>query len=171
MRNISLLLVPALCLCLISPVSAKDAIGFELEALDGDEYSLEGMLEECDLLVIDFWQVGCKPCNELLVHLQDYYDEYQDQGVEFVIISRDTALTLAQVEPFFTSNNYTFRVLLDTDLEVSGDYGVLASPATFIITPEQELIYEHFSYKSGQESEILEIIEAWLAGEEVEFEE
>jgi peroxiredoxin len=141
---------------------AADAPDFELEDLEGDEYALEDLLDDCDLLVIDFWQVGCKPCNELLPHLQDYFDEYQEDGVEIVIISRDTALTLAQVEPFFKSNKYTFKVLLDTELEVSADYGVKASPATFIIKPDGELIFQHYGYKSGQEEEILEVITSYL---------
>lgn len=163
------LLILTLLFAWTSAAQAEDAIEFELESLDGEEYSLEGLLEESVLLVIDFWQVGCKPCNELLPHLQEYYDEYQEDGVEFVIISRDTVLTLAQVEPFFTANKYTFKVLLDTDLEVSGEYGVKASPATFIINPDGELIYRHFSYKSGQEVEVQEVIEAYLAGEEIEL--
>ncbi len=152
-------------------VHAASAPNFELEDLEGDEYSLEDLLDECELLVIDFWQVGCKPCNELVAHLQEYYDEYQDSGVEFVIISRDTALTVAQVEPFFRSKKYTFRVLLDTELEVSKDYGVKSAPASFMIDPAGEIIWQHYSYKSGQEEEYVEVIEAYLAGEEVEFDE
>lgn len=155
---IGLLIVAAWCQSAI----AADAPDFELEDFDGDDYALEDLLEDCDLLVIDFWQVGCKPCNELLPHLQEYYDEYQEQGVEIVIISRDTALTLTQVEPFFKSNKYSFKVLLDTELEVSADYGVKASPATFIIKPDGELVFQHYGYKSGQEKEILEAIEANL---------
>lgn len=162
-----LLLATLFALTNVAVSNAEDAIEFELEALDGEDYSLEGLLEECKLLVLDFWQVGCKPCNELLPHLQEYFDEYKDDGVEFVIISRDTSLTLAQVEPFFAANKYTFMILLDTDLEVSGEYGVHVSPATFIIKPDGELIYRHYGYKSGQEVEVLEIVEAFLAGEEL----
>jgi len=150
---------------------AVDAAGFELKDLEGDEYSLEDLLDESNLLLIDFWQVGCKPCNELVAHLQDYYDEYKEKGVEFVIISRDTSLTLPQVEPFFRSNEYTFRVLLDTELDVSTDYGVQASPATFIINPDGQIVYQHFSYKSGQEAEIKNVIDRYLAGEEITAED
>jgi peroxiredoxin len=170
MRFIVLLgLVLALAVCGIA--QAADAPDFELEGLDGEEYALKDLLKGCDLLVIDFWQVGCKPCNELVAHLQGYYDEYQEEGVEFVIISRDTALTLAQVAPFFRANEYTFRVLLDTELDVSKDYGVNASPVTFIISPEGEIIWQHYNYRSGQEKEIEEVIEKYLAGEKVEFPE
>ena len=157
-------------LCFTSMAYAVDAADFDLKDLDGDEYALEDLLDECDLLLIDFWQVGCKPCNELVAHLQEYYDEFQEEGVEFVIISRDTALTVAQVEPFFKSHEYTFRVLLDTELDVSTDYGVKTSPATFIINPDGEIIWQHYGYKAGQEEEIYEVIEKYLAGDEIEME-
>jgi peroxiredoxin len=152
-------------------VLAADAADFELKDLEGDEYTLGDLLDECDLLLIDFWQVGCKPCNELVAHLQEYYDEYQEKGVEFVIISRDTSLTLPQVEPFFRSNEYTFRVLLDTELDVSTDYGVQASPATFIINPDGEIVYQHFSYKPGQEEEIKAVIDEYLADQGITAED
>lgn len=154
-------------LAFTSMAHATDAANFELKDLQGDEYTLEGLLDDCDLLLIDFWQVGCKPCNELVSHLQGFYDEFQDEGVEFVIISRDTSLTVAQVEPFFKSHDYTFKVLLDTELDVSGDYGVKSSPATFIISPDREIVWQHYSYKPGQEKEIREVIEKYLAGEEI----
>jgi peroxiredoxin len=168
MKGIHVLFAVVASMLLILPAYADDAPSFELEDLNGDEYSLEDLLDECNLLVIDFWQVGCKPCNQLLPHLQEFYDEFQEEGVEFVIVSRDTALTLAQVEPFFVAHKYTFRVLLDTELTMSKDYHVKASPATFIITPEGEMLLQHYGYKPGQEKEIREIVEAYLAGEDIE---
>jgi peroxiredoxin len=101
---------------------AADAPDFELEDFDGDDYALEDLLEDCDLLVIDFWQVGCKPCNELLPHLQDYYDEYEEQGVMVLIISRDTAPRLAG-RAVLQEQWAHIQGAADTELEVSVDYG------------------------------------------------
>jgi peroxiredoxin len=151
-----------LLVLLTSSAFAADAPDFELKNLDGDKVSLEDLLDDNKVVVIDFWQVGCKPCNELLPHLQDYADEFKKSDVAVVIISRDTSLTQAQVEPFFKSNKYTFPVLLDGDLEVSKDFGVKASPATFVISKDGEMHLEHFGYKSGQEKEIKEAIEKLL---------
>jgi peroxiredoxin len=158
------------CLLLIalgSVAQAADAPNFKLEALDGDKYTLDELLEDNKLIVIDFWQVGCKPCNELLPYLQDYHNEYKDKGVEVVIISRDTALTLPMVEPFFVSNKYKFKVLLDKELEVSGDLGVKACPVTIMVNDEKEIVWQHNGYKKGQEKEIKEVIELYLAGKDV----
>lgn len=163
----TLLATIALTLGLGLTARAADAPDFELTDLDGNEVEMADLLDTYKLVVIDFWEVGCKPCNELLPHLQSYYDEYGDDGVEFIIISRDTALTQAQVEPYFKSKDYSFRVLLDGDREVSKDFGVKACPYTFIVQSDGKIIYSHFGYKPGQEEEVKEVIEKALAGEEL----
>ena len=161
-------LITCLIVCGLSAAAlAADAPDFKLEALDGDKYTLEDLLEDNKLIVIDFWQVGCKPCNELLPYLQEYHNEYKDEGFEVVIISRDTALTLPMVEPFFVSNKYKFKVLLDKELEVSGDLGVKACPVTIMVNEDKEIVWQHSGYKKGQEKEIKEVIELYLAGKDV----
>jgi cytochrome c biogenesis protein CcmG, thiol:disulfide interchange protein DsbE len=166
-RTLLAALALALALGLGLTAQAADAPDFELKDLDGDEVAMSDLLDTHKLVVIDFWEVGCKPCNELLPHLQDYYDEYGEKGVEFIIISRDTALTQAQVEPYFRSKDYSFRVLLDGDREVSKDFGVKACPYTFIVNSEGKIIFSHFGYKPGQEEEVKAVIEKALAGEEL----
>jgi len=168
MRRTLPVIVLALCFALVRLAVAADAPDFELKDFKGKKHSLSDLLESSSLLLIDFWQVGCKPCNELLPHLQDYADTYADDGVQVVIISRDTSLTQSQVEPFFKSHDYSFLVLLDPELEVSKDYGVKSSPATFVITPEGQLILSHYAYKAGQEKEIEQKIKDFLAGKKVE---
>lgn len=161
MRRLAVLVVALLMVCFQLAVAAKSP-QFELKDLDGKKVSMRQLLKDNKVVVIDFWQVGCKPCNELLPHLQSYADEYKKKGVAVVIISRDTALTQSQVEPFFTSNKYSFPVLLDGDQEVSKQFGVKASPATFVILPNGEMTLQHYGYKSGQENEIKAAIEAGL---------
>ena len=96
MNRYALILALGLCLVFTRLAFASDAPGFELKDLKGKKHSLEDLLDDSKLLLIDFWQVGCKPCNELMPHLQDYYDKYQDDGLEVVIISMDTSLTESQ---------------------------------------------------------------------------
>lgn len=145
---------------------AKAAPEFELDDLEGDSYALEDLVEEHDVVLIDFWEVGCIPCNKLLVHLNEYYEELKDEGLGMYIISRDTSLTENAIEPFFKTNKYPWKVLRDGDQEVSKDYGVKASPATFLIV-DGEIVYQHYGYNNGQEDEIYEAITKALAGEDL----
>ncbi|MCB1218757.1 TlpA family protein disulfide reductase [bacterium] len=145
---------------------AKPAPEFELDDLEGDSYSLDDLVDEHEVVLIDFWEVGCIPCNKLLVYLNEYYDELKDDGLGMYIISRDTSLTESGVEPFFKTNKYPWKVLRDGDQEVSKDYGVKASPATFLIV-DGEIVYQHYGYSNGQEKEIYEAIKGALAGEDL----
>jgi len=115
-----------------------------------------------DVIVVDYWQVACKPCNELLPHLADVMTDYKKKKVGVFVISRDTALSVSQVAPFFKSHKYPFTVLLDTDLEVSNELGVKASPVTFVVNKSGEILFRHDGYKSGQEKEITDAIDKAL---------
>ena len=155
-----------LTLLFSSMALAKPAPEFELQDLEGDTYSLADLCEEYDVVLIDFWEVPCVPCRELLVHLHEYYLELQDEGLGMFIISKDTAMTESGIEPYFKTNKYTWTVLRDADQEVSKDYGVKAPPATFIIK-DGEIIYQHKGYSKGQEEEIYDALKKALAGEDL----
>lgn len=163
MRTRLIVAAIAVLLGLMQVAWAADAPGFELDDLDGDEYTLEDLLDECDLLVIAFWEYGCVPCTKQLMRLQEYYDEYQEERIEFVVISSTTSMFLNKVEPFFSSNEFTFRVLLDVDKEVSKDYKVEALPASFVVDTDGKLLLQQYTYKLGDEEAIEEIIVDFLA--------
>jgi len=98
----------------------------------------------------------------LLPHLADVMTDYKKKKVGVFVISRDTALSVSQVAPFFKSHKYPFTVLLDTDLEVSNELGVKASPVTFVVNKSGEILFRHDGYKSGQEKEITDAIDKAL---------
>ena len=162
MRYFALLAV--LCFAMALPAWAADVQDFELKDLAGDDVELDDLLEDCNLLVLAFWEVGCVPCTEQLTHLQEYYDEYEEQGVEFVVISATPSMLLAKVEPFFKQMEFTFRVLEDVDREVTTDYGIKAPPAVFVISPDKDMLYQHYGYKAGQEKEVKAVIDEYLEG-------
>jgi peroxiredoxin len=132
---------------------------FELKDIDGKKHTSSSLFKDYDYIVFDYWQTACKPCNELLPHLAELHKKYKSKKVAVVIISRDTALTVSQVAPFFKSHKYPFIVLLDTDLEVSNALGVKASPVSFIVNKKLEILWRHDSYKSGQEKEFYDEID------------
>jgi peroxiredoxin len=135
---------------------------FELKDTEGNKHTPSSLFKDYDIIVFDYWQVACKPCNELLPHLQDIMADYKKKKVGVVVISRDTALSVSQVAPFFKSHKYPFTVLLDTDLSVSNELGVKASPVTFVVNKDREILFRHDGYKSGQEKDISDAIDKAL---------
>jgi peroxiredoxin len=160
MRYFALLTV--LFIALTLPAWAADVQDFELKDLAGKDVSLDDLLDDSSLLVLAFWEVGCVPCTEQLTHFQAYSEEYEDQGVQFVVISATTSMLLSKVEPFFKSMDFTFRVLEDVDREVTTDYGIKAPPAVFVISPDKDMLYQHYGYKTGQEKEVKAVIDEFL---------
>jgi peroxiredoxin len=166
MRHFALLAI--LLMALTAPAWAVDVQDFELKDLDGKKVSLDDLLDDSSLLVISFWEVGCVPCTEQLTHMQEYSEEYEDQNVQFVVISATPSMLLSKVEPFFKSMDFTFRVLQDVDREVTTDYGIKAPPAVFVVSPDKDMLYQHYGYKSGQEKEVKAAIDKYLEKHPVE---
>jgi cytochrome c biogenesis protein CcmG, thiol:disulfide interchange protein DsbE len=160
-----LLVLCALCfgIAMAGTAYADDMSNFKLKDLDGKSHTLEALLDDCKVLVIDFWGVGCKPCNELLPFLADYYDEYKDQGLSVVIISSDAAQFQSQVEQFFGAKDFSFLILRDPDKQVAKDNDAEVPPLTLVLTSDGNIVMRHQGYKKGQEKEIEKVIKDNLA--------
>src|SRR4030042_5951598 len=98
----------------LTAVAAERVPNFKLEGVDGKTYELKEIARDCQVILIDFWDSGCKPCRKMMPHLQTYYEVYQPAGLEVVVIARDTALTMSKVKPLVTAEGWTFPVLYDT---------------------------------------------------------
>jgi peroxiredoxin len=152
-----------LALALCGHAFAADVPDFVLKDLDGKKHTLEDLLDNSKVLVIDFWGLYCKPCNELLPHLQDYYEQYQEDGLEIVVISSDSAQNEALVEQFFNSKSgYTFLVLRDQDKDVAKQNDAEVPPVTLILNSDGDVLMRHSGYKKGQEKEIEKVIQDHL---------
>jgi peroxiredoxin len=162
-KTLVIVLAALLAVALAGMAQAAEKLPkFELKDTNGDKHTPSELFKDYDIIVFDYWQVACKPCNELLPHLQEIMGDYKKKKVGVVVISRDTALSVSQVAPFFKSHKYPFTVLLDTDLEVSNELGVKASPVTFVVDKDRNILFRHDGYKTGQEKEITDAIDKAL---------
>ena len=137
---------------------------FRLKNLDNRTISYNQVKGE-KFTVIDFWATWCKPCVKSIPKLVEMADEFEDQGVSFVGISIDGPRNLAKVKPFARSLGVDYPVLLDTNSEIMARLGVQAVPTLLIVNSENEIIYFHEGYQSGEEQEIREEILKLIGGE------
>ncbi len=154
MRNTLLITLILFVLSLsASALAATRVPNFKLEGVDGKTYELKEVAGNNKLVLIDFWEVSCKPCKKLMPHLQNLYEIYKPAGFQLIVISRDTSLTMTKVKPYVATEKWTFPVLYDPDQVTSKAYQVKFSPVTFLINSKGEIIFQHSGFKPGDEKE------------------
>lgn len=164
--RIAVMLVFAMALAAfpLLPGSAADttAPDFTLKDLDGNTVKLTDVLKTNELVLIDFWNIACKPCAELMNSFDPWNEEYGDRGFTILSINTDSSQTTAKVKPFISGRSYEFTVLLDPNLEVYKRYQVKGVPTTLLVNKDREVVLRHLGYKKGVEEEIEEAIDANL---------
>ncbi|MEQ9091112.1 MAG: TlpA disulfide reductase family protein [Balneola sp.] len=142
--------------------SKNEVPNFRLKNLDGRTVSYNQVKGE-NLTVIDFWATWCKPCVKSIPEFVKMDDEFDDTQVQFIGISIDGPRNKAKVKPFIKSLGVEYPVLRDSDSSLMGRLGVRAVPSLLIVNSDNEIIYFHEGYKSGEEIEIkkkiLELLE------------
>lgn len=68
------------------------APGFTLATFEGDEVSLHSVLQEKEMVLVDFWASWCGPCIASFPALKEMYAAYNDMGFEIIGISIDSTM-------------------------------------------------------------------------------
>lgn len=142
--------------------SAQKVPNFRLKNLDNRITSYNDVKGET-LTIIDFWATWCKPCVKSIPKLVEMSEEFKSKGVNFVGISVDGPRNLAKVKPFARSLGVTYPILLDVNSDVMARLRVRAVPSMLVVNSDDEIVYFHEGYKSGEEKmireEILKLLE------------
>ncbi len=126
---------------------------FRLQNLDGQTISLSDLRGKP--VLINFWATWCPPCRFEMPFLQQVHDGWSAKGL--VLLAIDIGESSTTVEKFMTDLNLSLTVLLDTDREVTEDYGIAAIPTTFLIDKEgiiRQKVIGAFPNKEAIESEL-----------------
>lgn len=110
------------------PKAGETAPGFTLRGLDGQAYSLDDF--QGKHLILNFWGSFCEPCVDEMPLLQQYHDEYQEQGL--IVLGLNLNEPEVTVRGFVKDYGVHFPILLDKD-HVRKQYGVFSYPTTFFI--------------------------------------
>lgn len=137
---------------LVSFAKAQMYYEFTLPDLDGNDVSLQKIIDKSNVVMLSFWATWCTPCKEEMKKMADLYDKYKDKGFEYVALNVDNQKSVAKVKAFITSQGYTFPVLLDTDKHVFEGYsGKDEMPYSVLINKKKEIIAVHIGFKTGDE--------------------
>jgi cytochrome c-type biogenesis protein len=133
-----------LSLCVVSACIPSDgrliprvggpAIEYPAATLAGDTVTLASLRGE--VVLLNLWATWCVPCRTETPHLQDLFEEYEDQGFRVVGISLDTGDAADQVAAFVEEYGVTYTILHDPQMRGMELYQVPGLPATFMIDRE-----------------------------------
>jgi peroxiredoxin len=109
------------------------------------------------VVLLDFWATWCGPCRMEMVDLQALKDKLKDRNFE--ILSLDQGEDASVAGAFVNRRKYGFRVLLDADGKVAGQYGVKAIPNLVLIDKNGVIQWLKVGY-DGNNSELEKKLES-----------
>ena len=158
LKSIFILFVSAL---VISSFVGPDNIGKtlpnkELKKLNGDGVNLKLISKPA---IISFWSTTCIPCIKELNAINKKYDSWKKEfGAEVYAISTDDPRFAARVPVIVNKKEWKFPVYTDHDKQLFKALNIVNNPYTIIVDKDGKIVYEHKSYKDGDEKELIEII-------------
>ena len=108
---------------------------FKLKDLSGNTVSLSSFKGQS--VFLNFWATTCASCVAEMPHFQSLYDDWSSKGVVMLLINMGE--DNATVQNFVQSNQYTFQVLLDSQLETAAKYSLQFTPTSFFIDQEGKI--------------------------------
>lgn len=122
----------------------------EMKDIDQNWISLEDLKGE-KLTVLDFWATWCKPCVSSIPKLNNIYNEYSTQGIEFIGVNVDGPRNLSKVKPFARSMKITYALVLDPDQNLVDRFNVTVFPTMIVLDEKGKEVFIHEGFNPGDE--------------------
>ena len=116
---------------------------FTLKSLDGNLINLQDYKGQ--IVLLNFWFVGCKPCIMEMPELNEIVEDYKSQGVNFLAIGLDRP---EQVNKFLEKNDFEYTLLPD-GRSVARSFGVTTYPTHLLLNREGKVIFSQVGYFPG----------------------
>ena len=137
----------------------------DLTKLDNTTIKASELTNDGNPVIISFWATWCKPCMEELNTIADEYAEWQKEtGVKLIAISTDDSRSASRVPTVIKSKGWKNDVYIDANQDLMRALQVVNIPHTFILNGKGEVVWQHTSYKNGDEEKYLEVLREIKAG-------
>lgn len=107
------------------------APNFKLKTLEGDSVQLSDYHGK--KILLNFWATWCGPCREEMPAMQEFYEEFGEDIEVLAVNVTSSEKTVDDVQDFINDFDFTYQILLDSDMSVSNQYKAVGLPTTYFI--------------------------------------
>ncbi len=104
---------------------------FTLADPQGTEYHLASLRGKA--VIVNLWATWCPPCRAEMPAIQQYYEQYRQQGLVVLGVNATAQDYPLNIVPFVQQYDLSFPILLDETGAVSKSYQLRSLPSTFFI--------------------------------------
>jgi thiol-disulfide isomerase/thioredoxin len=110
----------------------KPAPNFELATLEGDTFKLSDYKGK--KVILNFWATWCPPCKAEMPHMQKFYEENRDKGIEVIAVNlTNMDKGIPNIEQFVEEYGLTFSIPLDEEGTIGMQYQAFTIPTSYIL--------------------------------------
>lgn len=110
----------------------KPAPDFTLTTLDGKTVKLSDYKGK--KVILNFWATWCPPCKAEMPHMQNFYEENKDNGIEILAVNLTMIDNGTQaVKDFALDYGLTFPIPLDVEGLIGPQYQAFTIPTSYIL--------------------------------------
>ena len=121
-------------------IPGQPAPPFTLWTKNADAVSLHSVLQENELVLVNFWSQWCRPCEASIPVLKDLYSSYNDKGFEIITVqlNRNTDRSIES----FEENDFPWIDVIESK-KFQGDLkGWRAPITTSYALPGEDIVYD-----------------------------
>jgi len=110
----------------------KAAPDFELVTLKGESVKLSDYKGK--KVILNFWATWCPPCKAEMPHMQKFYEENKEDGIEILAVNlTDMDNGKKSIESFVKDYELTFEIPLDQKGVIGRQYQAFTIPTSYLI--------------------------------------
>ena len=129
-----------------------------LKDLDESTVSLNQLIENDNITILNFWATWCVPCINELDAIADIYDEWKDETkVNLIAIATDDSRTKKRIRPLVNGKGWEYIVLYDDNQVLKRALNITILPYTLVLK-NNKIIQRTTGYTPGAEDDLYEFI-------------
>ena len=125
----------------------------KIRLLDGSSTTIHELVQDGPLM-IDFWATWCVNCKKLMKYLDQYHQDYSNDGFKVLMINTDTPRSLGKVKSYVRAQDYKFYIGMDPNKVISKKLNGMVMPTMILVDKGGEVKWRHQGYITGEEIQV-----------------